>query len=379
MGAPADKFLLVWDFKPRLRRMFESWLIRLASGLRAAGVEFHVCLSGEPVEWFGSEFASAGGVAHVRETMRGRLDKEVASALIRSLGRTGLGICFYPMLSPATLSLTRMSQVAGAMFIDQSSQPVPARTGWRALAVRLRGEIGARCYRRIITVSDYNRDKLVHRLGVPAQRIERIYNGVDLSRFEAPAASDPLGGPILYVGQMEGYKGVPALLSAYEELRRRRSEVPPLKLAGGGALLEELRSRGAPDGVELLGLRNDAPDLMKAARCIVIPSEWEEACAFAAIEAMASGRPVIASDAGSLPELLAGKAAIFKKGDAHALADALERVLFSPEAAAAETRAAELRERAFREFSFDRMVAAYLRRILEVCGREAVMPEGAPA
>jgi glycosyltransferase involved in cell wall biosynthesis len=218
---------------------------------------------------------------------------------------------------------------------------------------------------------------LIHRLGVPASRIERIYNGVDLSRFEAPAQGDPRSGPILYVGQMEGYKGVPTLLRAYADLRKRRPEAPPLKLAGGGALLDELRSRGVPEGVELLGLRNDAPDLMKAARCIVIPSEWEEACAFAAIEAMASGRPVIASDAGSLPELLAGKAAIFKKGDAGALCEALERVLFGGEAVAAEQNAAALRERAFREFSFDRMIEIYLRRILEVCGREAPPPADA--
>lgn len=377
MSQPASKFLLVWDFKPRLRRMFESWLIRLASGLREAGVEFHVCFSGEMVEWFASEFASAGGVAHVHETMRGRLDADAAASLVKSLGQTGLGICFYPMLSPATLRLTRMHQVTGALFIDQSSQPVPARTGWKKLAVRLRGAIGARCYRRIITVSDYNRAKLIHRLGVPASRIERIYNGVDLSRFEAPAQGDPRSGPILYVGQMEGYKGVPTLLRAYADLRKRRPEAPPLKLAGGGALLDELRSRGVPEGVELLGLRNDAPDLMKAARCIVIPSEWEEACAFAAIEAMASGRPVIASDAGSLPELLAGKAAIFKKGDAGALCEALERVLFGGEAVAAEQNAAALRERAFREFSFDRMIEIYLRRILEVCGREAPPPADA--
>ncbi|MCB1224378.1 MAG: glycosyltransferase family 4 protein [Verrucomicrobiales bacterium] len=369
MRAPADKFVLIWDFIPRLRRMFESWLIRQAEALRDEGIEFHVCFSGQPVDWFAQEFARVGGVAHVRESMRGRLDKEAAVALIRSLGRTGLGICFYPMLSPATLRLTRLSEVTGAMFIDQSSKPVPRRTGWKALAVRLRGQLGARCYRRIITVSDYNRDKLVHRLGVPAGRVERLYNGVDLARFEAPPTSDPLNGPILYVGQMEGYKGVPTLLSAYEELRRRRQDAPALKLAGGGALLDALRSQGVPPGVELLGLRNDAPDLMREARCIVIPSEWEEACAFAAIESMASGRPVVASNAGSLPELLAGKAAIFKKGDVQGLVEALERVLFGVTAAAAERDAKVLREHAFREFSFDRMVEAYQAPILDVCGR----------
>lgn len=378
MSQKCDKFLLVWDFKPRLRRMFESWLVRLASGLRAAGVEFHVSLSGEPVEWFASEFAAAGGVAHVHETMRGRLDDAAATDLVKSLGSTGLGVCFYPMLSPKTLRLTRLRGVTGALFIDQSSQPVPARTGWKKMAVRLRGAVGARCYRRIITVSDYNRAKLIDRLGVPASRIERVYNGVDLNRFETPALTDPRSGPALYVGQMEGYKGVPTLLRAYAELKQRRPDAPPLNLAGGGALLDELRARGAPEGVELLGLRNDAPDLMKAARCIVIPSEWEEACAFAAIEAMASGRPVIASDAGSLPELLAGKAAIFKRGDAGALADALERLLFGGESAAAERNAAELRERAFREFSFEKMVETYLRRILEVCGRHAP-PAGVPS
>lgn len=365
----ADKFLLVWDFKPRLRRMFESWLIRLASGLRDAGVEFHVCFSGEPVEWFASEFAAAGGVAHVRESMRGRLDRRAASELISSLGSTGLGICFYPMLSPKTLLLTRLPGVVGTLFIDQSSQPVPVLKGLKALAVRLRGAIGSRCYRRIITVSDYNRDKLVKRLGVPASRIERVYNGVDLGRFEKTVSSDPRSGPIFYVGQIEGYKGVTTLVRAYKELKQRRPDAPALMLAGGGALLQEFRTKDPPEGCEFLGLRNDAPDLMKAARCIVIPSEWEEACAFTAIEAMASGRPVIASDAGSLPELLAGKAAIFRKGDATDLADTLERVLFGMDDRQCELNADALRTRAFREFSFDRMVESYLSAILDLFGK----------
>ena len=49
-------------------------------------------------------------------------------------------------------------------------------------------------------------------------------------------------------------------------------------------------------------------------------------------------------------------------------------MIFGDTSALAERHAGELRERAFREFSFDRMVEAYLRRILEVCGRGTDAP-----
>lgn len=265
-----------------------------------------------------------------------------------------------------------MPGVRGAVFIDQSSTPIPRRSGWRQLLIRLRGMIGGRCYHSIVTVSDYNRRKLVERLGLPVRRLHRIYNGIDLSRFAGALVPPDASAPILYVGQMEEYKGVSTLIRAYAHLRQEHWSGPGLQLAGGGAMLEGLQQdvetgRLAP-GLEILGLRNDAPDLMRNSKCIVIPSEWEEACAFVAIEAMASGRPVVCSDAGSLPELFDGKAIVVPRGDVRSLANALRLVCSGAGEEGRISNAEALRERAFTTFSLATMTEAYLPHFLGACG-----------
>jgi glycosyltransferase involved in cell wall biosynthesis len=366
------RVLLFIDFIPRLSRTFESWLIHTAIELRKRNVTFHVCISGPPVDWFEREFHEAGGKLHLRPAMRGRLDGETARSLVRELRPAAIALCFYPMLSWDALRLMRMPSVRGAVFIDQSSTPIPCRSGWRELLIRLRGMFGGRCYHSIVTVSDYNRRKLVERLGLPVRHLHRIYNGIDLSRFAGALVPPDASAPILYVGQMEEYKGVGTLIRAYTLLSREGWRGPRLQLAGVGAMLEGLRleaeSGRLAAGIEILGPRNDAPDLMRNSRCIVIPSEWEEACAFVAIEAMASGRPIVCSDAGSLPELFDGKAIVVPRGDVQSLANALRLVCSETEEEGRMGNAVALRERAFTEFSLTTMTEAYLPHFLGACG-----------
>lgn len=372
MTSNHQSLLFFIDFIPRLRRTFESWLIHTAVALRERNVIFHVCISGPPVDWFEREFHEAGGKLHLRSAMRGRLDGETARSLVREVGPVAVAFCFYPMLSLDALRLTKMTGVRGAVFIDQSSTPIPCRSGWRQLLIKLRGMIGGRCYDSIVTVSDYNRRKLVDRLGLPVRRLHRIYNGIDLCRFDGDHGPLEANAPILYVGQMEEYKGVGTLIRAYTLLSQEGWIGPGLQLAGGGSMLEGLRldaERGRlAAGVEVLGPRNDAPDLMRNSKCIVIPSEWEEACAFVAIEAMASGRPVVCSDAGSLPELFDGKAIVVPRGDVRSLANALRLVCSEAEEEGRMGNAVALRERAFTAFSLATMTEAYLPHFLGACG-----------
>jgi glycosyltransferase involved in cell wall biosynthesis len=372
MSLNPQSLLFFIDFIPRLRRTFESWLIHSAAALWERNVIFHVCISGPPVDWFEREFHEAGGKLHLRSVMRGRIDGKTARSLVREIKPTAIAFCFYPMLSLDALRLTKMPGVRGTVFIDQSSTPIPCRYGWRQLLIQLRGMIGGRCYDSIVTVSDYNRRKLVERLGLPVRRLHRIYNGIDLSRFAGDHGPLEATAPILYVGQMEEFKGVGTLIRAYTLLSQEGWNGPGLQLAGGGTMLEGLRldaeSGSLAANVEILGPRNDAPDLMRNSRCIVIPSEWEEACAFVAIEAMASGRPVVCSDAGSLPELFDGKAIVVPKGDVRSLANALQLVCSEAGEEGRISNAEALRERAFTEFSLTTMTQAYLPHFLGACG-----------
>ena len=121
---------------------------------------------------------------------------------------------------------------------------------------------------------------------------------------------------------------------------RALAEVPgaTLVIAGGGPLLTELEGVAADAGVAgrvvLAGVRTDARALMGAADAVVLPSRWE-GLPLTALEALASGTPLVATNVRGLRELLVdGENALLVPEEPGALAAALRRVLEDPSLAA---------------------------------------------
>lgn len=357
------RVLLVMDLIPRGRRTWEAWLLDLAGTLTRRGSQLCLFLPEAGPEWFQEELEAAGGRLKWDPVLRGRFDKPAVLAAIQELQPTTVVVGFYPMLSPTVLSTVKTRPVTEAYYIDQSSLEIPVRSGWKGLATRLRGRLFSRRYDKVITVSDFKADRLTSRLGIPSGRLKRIYNGVPLERFQSPPAADGRRDAIVFAGQIASYKGVTTLLAAYRQLADRWPDCPRLQYAGEGPLkeplIQEIQDSPLAGKVEFLGQRQDVPELMMSGRCVVIPSEWDEACAFSALEAMAAGRPVITSDAGSLPELMGPNGVVFKKKDVSGLSTALEAVLRGKTSTSFDEKAARLRERAFEHFTLERMTKEY--------------------
>ena len=357
------RLLYFVDLVPRVPVGGTVWLTALAAPLRQRGVEIYAVLSGDAYEQFGREFEANGGKLLIEPAMRGKFDAEAAQRVLERVRPDAVCFMFYPMLSRAVLKAAAFPSVRKTYYIDQSSKALQQPAGMRKLFVMLRGWLLGRRYDSIITVSDFKRDRLVHRLGLPDSRIRRIYNGVETHKYDRRPASIAPDAPLLYVGQLAGFKGVSTLLAAYRQLCQSLPQAPPLHLAGDGPMREEVEKLvmqwGLAGRIIFLGQRGDVPELMMAARIILIPSEWDEACAFVAIEAMLAGRPVIASDAGSLAELLGDHAIIHRAGDAAGLADKLDHWLQIENQPGLENYAAQLRQRALSEFNLDKMVSGY--------------------
>jgi glycosyltransferase involved in cell wall biosynthesis len=364
--------LLVVDFKPRLRRGLELWLIALAAALRERGIKFHVLVSGEGPEWFVEAIEKGGGQVITKPTMRGRFHLPTVNQVMAATQPEVAIFMFYPMLSLPVLRAARHSSVKRALFFDHSSIPLTLKTGLKGLLTWIRGQVLGRIYWKIVTVSGFKRQRLIERLGLPPSRVHLIYNGVDICQFADVARNIPTDAPFLYVGQIELFKGIPTLLDAYTELRQRNPGCPQLHLAGMGSLRDsleqEMKRRGMDGSVQFLGLRDDVRELMMSSRAILIPSEWDEACAMVALEAMASGRPVLASDAGSLPELLGEHGVIFPARNSRALGEAMERLLDPAHHDEYEQSVASLRKRVAETFTFDQMVRGYADTLSTACG-----------
>jgi glycosyltransferase involved in cell wall biosynthesis len=161
----------------------------------------------------------------------------------------------------------------------------------------------------------------------------------------------------LYAGRLSPEKGVGVLLDAAELVDL------PLKIAGDGPMREQVQAAAASGRVEYLGQLCEA-DLAKVrqqAAFVVVPSIGPDISPFSALEALADGTPVIASNVGGLPEIVddPNLGAIVPPGDPQALASAMMR-LWARRGAADFGRAAW--ERAREQYSLDQQT----RRIIDL-------------
>ncbi|MBN9495482.1 MAG: glycosyltransferase [Alphaproteobacteria bacterium] len=199
--------------------------------------------------------------------------------------------------------------------------------------------------------------------GAARDRVHLIRNGIDLARFATPK---PVPRPtdnvvIACVANLIPYKGHADLIDALAQVPREPAW--ELWCAGrddgiGAKLTAQAHAAGIGDRVKLLGARNDVPDLLAAADLAVLASH-EEGFPNAVLEAMASRRAVIGTQAGGIPEAIAdGKTGLIVKprGPA-ALAEALARLIADAPLRAAMGDAGRARIEA--EFSLDACAAAY--------------------
>ncbi|HEU5262602.1 MAG TPA: glycosyltransferase family 4 protein [Gemmatimonadales bacterium] len=186
-----------------------------------------------------------------------------------------------------------------------------------------------RAYRRawFHAISDSTRDDLVRR-GVPRERVEVIYPGVDVTWYCPDGATPRAATPtFLYVGRLKRYKGVEIALRALALARQARPDLV-LEIAGQGddrARLERLAcGLGLGDAVRFLGFvpEEEKRRLLRRAWAVVFPSS-KEGWGISNVEAAGCGTPALASDSPGLRESVRDGATGFlvPHGAADALAD----------------------------------------------------------
>ncbi len=229
---------------------------------------------------------------------------------------------------------------------------------------------------RYVTVSRDLADYLTNGIGVAPARISHICNGVDTDRFhpsEQQARREVLPGDfrdarllvIGNVGRVQAVKDQMLLLHAFAALRAEQADFAArlrLAIIGDGPLLDALRalaeSLGITPFVWLPGAADNIPEIMRAFDLFVLPS-LNEGISNTILEALASGLPVIATNVGGNPELVAPghTGELFPPRELPALVDALRGYLTDDDKRRRHGTAA--RAAALAEFSLSTMVARY--------------------
>lgn len=223
-----------------------------------------------------------------------------------------------------------------------------------------------------IAVSESTAEFTIRARQMPAERTKVVYLGSPLDEFARPRSREeieaaraalgisPLTIAVGTVTRLMPSKGNQYLVEAVPEITRRHPQAR-VYIAGEGelqkALQEQAAALGIGDRLVFLGFQRDVAAVLSALDIVVFPSLWE-GTPLTAFEALAAGKPVVATDADGLADILTdGKdALIVPKRDAGALARAVGQLIERPDLA--ERLAAEARRTGSR---FD--IAAFVRKM----------------
>jgi glycosyltransferase involved in cell wall biosynthesis len=232
---------------------------------------------------------------------------------------------------------------------------------------------------RLLTISHSSKQDIVRRVGFPEERIAVTYLAADnvfhpeIGRERDQAVRERYGLAdvddfVLYLGSYAVHKNVRLLLAAYTYVAQGLGPDVPLVLAGhtpavwGTSHFPDLpgyvRETGLTDYVRWIGPVDEAdkPALYRMASVFVFPSRYE-GFGLGPLEAMASGTPVVASAAASIPEVVGDAAFLVDPDDSRAMGGAILSLILEPD------HAALLRNRGLaraREFSWRRTAEATL-------------------
>ena len=219
--------------------------------------------------------------------------------------------------------------------------------------------------------------ELVQEHGVEPAKIEVIGSAVDLEKFRPPrdrmkfrrdigvGADTALIGN---VGMIRPDKGQLVLVEAAPFVLKERPDARFVIVGQGTGILKRginvrnaIDRAGLADQIIMAGYRWDTPDVYAACDMIVIVSLRTEASPIVLREAFASGRPVIATKVGDIPEIIEHRqnGLLIEPGDSKALADAIMEFICDPNLA--EHCAGNALRYAKEHFSFDEMMKAKLR------------------
>lgn len=238
---------------------------------------------------------------------------------------------------------------------------------------------------RVIGVGEGVRRALIENEGIREHRVGVIYNGVDVDRFATTSEThareklrERLGfGPdnlvLLQVARLDPLKDH---LTAVRTVARLVGQLPNVRLVLVGSGPEEERIRaeierlGVQQQVQMLGLRNDIPQLLAGSDILLLTSV-SEGVPLTLIEGMAAGLPVVATDVGGVPEVVEdGQTGLLARaGDDESLAAAVSSL--ANNATLRQEMGSRGCRRALELFSEDAMHASYDRLYQEMLGAHA--------
>lgn len=304
--------------------VFVTELYRSFSELGARVEVF--CPAGRPFV----DYAQKRGISPITWKTHGKIDPVTVLKLARIIKKHRIDV-IHTHLSTASL--------LGAFAAKLAGKPSVAH---------VHGLNTATCFRystRVIAVSEAVKRHLVNQ-GISEEKIVVVHNGVDLLRFKpAPLREakiklryDP-DAPVFGVfGRLSEEKGQRTAIEAMFLLLKDHPDALLLVVGDGknrADLETSVQALGISGNIRFIGFLEDVREHMSACDTVIVPSQIE-GFGLSAVEAMALGKPVVASTAGGLSEIVVkGETGyLVPPNDPNAISDSLEKLIDNPSLAA---------------------------------------------
>ncbi len=339
----------------------ERQVLWLAEGLQRIGHRsLLVARPGQPL----AERAAATGLDVIPSTPGSELDVAAARWIRRAILANEADIVHAHTAHAVALAAMATRRTDARMVLTRRTE------------FRLRANPFTRWkYRRavaMIAISERVKSALVEG-GMPAAAIEVIPSGVPLDRVVTAASRAELGVPaeaplVVLVGALAREKDPLTFVRAVAAAREQVGNLRALVVGDGplrSAVLAEVDRLGVPDAVTLTGHRADADSVIAAADLLAL-SSTEEGLGSVLLDAMALGKPVVATEAGGIPEVVRhGETGLLVPvGDAPAMGEAMARILGDGELAARLSAGARARVERYSMSEVVERTAALYERVL---------------
>jgi glycosyltransferase involved in cell wall biosynthesis len=326
------------SFGPGLRVSYDARLIgfagigRMIEALWRALVELGVDVvglwpAGAPRDWMGSQRPDPAG-PHVSIRARPFLPAE-QFAMPRVLGQLGATVHHAPAWSVPYL--TGRPIVLTVHDLYPYLDPTVPRSRTRAAVYRIVVPLAIRKAALVVAVSPLAAQQVAETFHLSEDRLRIVEHGIDHDRWRRPQDAEiervlarhrlPTDY-LLYVGSLQQHKNLSTLFAAH------RPDHPPLVLAGPSSeelARSELATAIRSEVIAVGRVQSELPALYAGALALLLPSLFESV-GFTALEAMACGTPVVASNGGGLPHTVGDGGLLVAPLDVAAWSDALSRV-----------------------------------------------------
>lgn len=310
-----------------------------------------------------SEDFEKSGIAVIALGMRHRLDFTAIIKLVRLIKKERIGLVQTHLIHAHIIGRIAAKLVGVPVII--STEHNLYNRGGKYLLLNLINRITARFTDRMIAISEAVKDSIVESGRIRASRVSVIYNGIDTNEFKRINGKreefpiNPAPSVVGMVARLEPQKGHRYFLKAASQVVK---DIPGVKflVVGDGPLKEKLRTQATKLGLSrdviFAGSRRDVPQILGALDILVLPSLWE-GLSNVILEAMAAGKPVVATEVGGIPEVVKdGETGLLvPPKDPDALARAIVKLLQNKELAKRMGRAGKKRVK--EHFTIERTVA----------------------